>query len=107
MNQLFIVKILRLIPRPIQKFIGYSFLGTKLVRWFKTSDSKTAFDIDNGLKIYLELSNPLTWDLVLGKDVEKDVKDQFLQNILFKYYSINTVRNNLCSSHSFFRYDVS
>jgi len=81
MNQLFIVKILRLIPRPIQKFIGYSFLGTKLVRWFKTSDSKTAFDIDNGLKIYLELSNPLTWDLVLGKDVEKDVKDQFLQNI--------------------------
>tara|TARA_B110001454_G_scaffold77216_1_gene74805 strand:- start:2074 stop:2919 length:846 start_codon:yes stop_codon:yes gene_type:complete len=81
MNELFIVKFLRLIPRPIQKFIGYSFLGTKLVRWFKTSDSKKAFDIDNGLKIYLELSNPLTWDLVLGKDVEKDVKEQFLQNI--------------------------
>tara|TARA_B110000263_G_C15309128_1_gene512059 strand:- start:3083 stop:3940 length:858 start_codon:yes stop_codon:yes gene_type:complete len=81
MNLLFIVKILSFIPRPIQKCIGYSFLGTKLVKWFKSSDSKTAFDIDNGLRIYLELSNPLTWDLVLGKDVEKNVKEEFSQNI--------------------------
>ena len=67
------IKILSLIPRPIQKFIGYSFLGTKLLHNLKRSGSKAAFDIDYGLKIFLELSNPLTWDLVLGKDVEKDV----------------------------------
>ena len=75
------IKILSLIPRPIQKFIGYSFLGTKLLQNLKRSGSKAAFDIDYGLKIFLELSNPLTWDLVLGKDVEKDVKQEFLQNI--------------------------
>ena len=75
------IKILSLIPRPIQKFIGYSFLGTKLLQNLKKSGSKAAFDIDYGLKIFLELSNPLTWDLVLGKDVEKDVKQEFLQNI--------------------------
>ena len=75
------IKILSLIPRPIQKFIGYSFLGTKLLQNLKKSGSKAPFDIDYGLKIFLELSNPLTWDLVLGKDVEKDVKQEFLQNI--------------------------
>ena len=75
------IKILSLIPRPLQKFIGYSFLGTKLLQNLKRSGSKAAFDIDYGLKIFLELSNPLTWDLVLGKDVEKDVKQEFLQNI--------------------------
>ena len=75
------IKILSLIPRPIQKFIGYSFLGTKLLQNLKRSGSNVAFDIDYGLKIFLELSNPLTWDLVLGKDVEKDVKQEFLQNI--------------------------
>ena len=77
---LLIIKILSLIPRPIQKFIGYSFLGTKLLQNLKRSGSKAAFDIDYGLKIFLELSNPLTWDLVLGKDVEKDVKQEFVQN---------------------------
>ena len=75
------IKILSLIPRPIQKFMGYSFLGTKLLQNLKRSGSKVAFDIDYGLKIFLELSNPLTWDLVLGKDVEKDVKQEFFQNI--------------------------
>ena len=74
------IKILSLIPRPIQKFIGYSFLGTKLLQNLKRSGSNVAFDIDYGLKIFLELSNPLTWDLVLGKDVEKDVKQEFVQN---------------------------
>ena len=75
------IKILSLIPRPIQKFMGYSFLGTKLLHNLKRSGSKAAFNIDYGLKIFLELSNPLTWDLVLGKDVEKDVKQEFFQNI--------------------------
>jgi len=78
---LFTIKILNLIPRPLQKFMGYSFLGTKLLQRLKRSASKTEFDIDYGLKIYLELSNPFTWDLVLGKDLEKDVKREFSQNI--------------------------
>ena len=76
-----IIKILTLIPRPIQKFIGYSFLGTKILQRLKKSNSSTAFDINGGLKIYLELSNPFTWDLVLGKDLEKDVKKEFSLNI--------------------------
>ena len=75
------VKILNLIPRSFQKTMGYSFLGTKILRRLKSSGSKTAFDIDYGLKIYLELSNPFTWDLILGKDFEKDVKREFLQNV--------------------------
>ena len=75
------IKILSLIPRPIQKFMGYSFLGTKLLQNLKKSGSKAAFDIDYGLKIYLELSNPFTWDLILGKDLEKDVKQEFSQNV--------------------------
>ncbi len=76
-----LIKFLNLIPRPVQKFIGYSFLGTKLLQRLKRSSSKTAFDIDFGLKIYLEFSNPFTWDLVLGKDLEKDVKQAFSQNV--------------------------
>ena len=75
------VKILNLIPRSFQKIIGYSFLGTKILQRLKSSGSKTAFDIDYGLKIYLELSNPFTWDLVLEKDLEKDVKQEFSQNV--------------------------
>ena len=75
------IKILSLIPRPIQKFLGYSFLGTKLLQNLKRSGSKAAFDIEHGLKIYLELSNPFTWDLVLEKDLEKDVKQEFSQNV--------------------------
>tara|TARA_Y100000741_G_C18247319_1_gene555997 strand:- start:683 stop:1561 length:879 start_codon:yes stop_codon:yes gene_type:complete len=75
------IKILSLIPRPIQKFLGYSFLGTKLLQNLKGSGSKATFDIQHGLKIYLELSNPFTWDLVLGKDLEEDVKEEFSQNI--------------------------
>ena len=75
------IKILSLIPRPIQKFLGYSFLGTKLVQNLKGSGSKATFDIEHGLKIYLELSNPFTWDLVLGTDLEKDVKQEFSQNV--------------------------
>ena len=63
------IKILSLIPRPIQKFLGYSFLGTKLLQNLKGAGSKATFDIQHGLKIYLELSNPFTWDLVLGKDL--------------------------------------
>ena len=51
-----IIKILTLIPRPIQKFIGYSFLGTKILQRLKKSNSSTAFDINGGLKIYLELN---------------------------------------------------
>jgi len=76
-----IIKILTLIPRPIQKFIGYSFLGTKILQRLKKSNSNVAFNIDNGLKIYLELSNPFTWDLVLGKDLEKNVKQEFALNV--------------------------
>jgi len=75
------VKILNLIPRSFQKTIGYSFLGNKILQRLKSSGSKTAFDIDYGLKIYLELSNPFTWDLILGKDFEKDVKREFSQNV--------------------------
>ena len=75
------VKILNLIPRSCQKTIGYSFLGNKILQRLKSSGSKTAFDIDYGLKIYLELSNPFTWDLILGKDFEKDVKREFSQNV--------------------------
>ena len=75
------VKILNLIPRSFQKIVGYSFLGTKILQRLKSSGSKTAFDIDYGLKIYLELSNPFTWDLILGKDLEKDVKREFSQNV--------------------------
>ena len=45
------IKILNSIPRSFQKFIGYSFLGTKILQRLKSSGSKTAFDIDYGLKI--------------------------------------------------------
>ena len=65
------VKILNLFPRSFQKTMGYSFLGTKILRRLNSSGSKTAFDIDYGLKIYLELSNPFTWDLILGKILKK------------------------------------
>ena len=44
------VKILNLIPRSFQKTIGYSFLGNKILQRIKSSGSKTAFDIDYGLK---------------------------------------------------------
>ena len=78
---IFIVKCLNLIPRPIQKFIGYSSFGSYLLKRIKRSNSKIPFSIDNDLKINLELSNPLTWDLILGKDLEKSVKQKFVENV--------------------------
>ena len=75
------VKCLNLVPRPIQKKIGYSSFGSYLLKRIKRSDSKVPFLIDNDLEINLELSNPLTWDLILGKDLEKAVKEKFIQNV--------------------------
>ena len=92
------VKILNLIPRSFQKIIGYSFLGTKILQYFKSSDSKTAFDIDYGLKIYLELSNPFTWDLILGKDFEKaSGAKSFGGNLANVYFNKNKAHLNLFS----------
>lgn len=78
---IFIVKCLNLIPRPIQKFIGYSSFGSYFLKRIKRSNSKIPFSIDNDIRINLELSNPLTWDLILGKDLEKSVKEKFIENI--------------------------
>lgn len=77
----FMVKCLNLVPRPIQKKIGYSSFGSYLLKRIKRSNSKVPFLIDNDLEINLELSNPLTWDLILGKDLEKAVKEKFIQNV--------------------------
>ena len=57
------IKILSLIPRPIQKFMGYSFLGTKLLQNLKRSGSKEAFDIEHGLK------HVLSFDFGLKKEI--------------------------------------
>ena len=50
------IKILSLIPRPIQKFPGYSFLGTKLLQNLKGSGSKATFDIQHGLNILHQIN---------------------------------------------------
>tara|TARA_A100001037_G_scaffold289234_1_gene300764 strand:- start:51 stop:881 length:831 start_codon:yes stop_codon:yes gene_type:complete len=78
---MFIVKCLNLIPRPIQKVIGYSSFGTYFLKRIKRSNSKIPFSIDNDIKINLELSNPLTWDLILGKDLEQNVKEKFIESV--------------------------
>ena len=76
-----LVKCLNLIPRPIQKIIGYSSFGSYLLKRIKRSNSKIPFVIDNQIKINLELANPLTWDLILGKDLERSVKEKFVENV--------------------------
>ena len=76
-----LIKLLNRIPHPVLVKFGYSKIGSKIVNVVKKSQSKTVHETPYGVKIYLDLANPSTWDLIQGKDPEKKVKEFFLENI--------------------------
>jgi len=77
----FLIKLLSSIPISMQKKIGYSSIGSALVPGIRNKGSELCYTIDYGVKIYFEITNPLTWQLIQGKDVEKNVKNVFFDNI--------------------------
>ena len=78
---MFIVKLLNKVPRTILLKFGYSKIGTKLVKKVREKQSQKAYDVGYGVKMYLDLTNPHTWDLVEGRDPEEKVKKAFVENI--------------------------
>lgn len=80
-NKLLILKIINKIPRPILLKIGYSKIGSKIVRIIKEKQSKKWFDVGNDVKMYLDITNPYTWDLINGNEHEDNVKQTFVDNI--------------------------
>ena len=72
---------MNLIPIPFLKWLGYSRIGSSIVSKMRIKQSQDHFNIDNGVKIFLDFTNPLTWELILKKDVEKNIKKVFLNNI--------------------------
>ena len=75
------IKLLSSIPISMLKTIGYSSIGSALVPGIRNKGSELCYTIDYGVKIYFEITNPLTWQLIQGKDVEKNVKNVFFDNI--------------------------
>lgn len=76
-----LIKLLNRIPPTLLVKVGYSRIGSKIVNEIRKSESKTVHEISYGVKIYYDLTNPRTWELIVGKDPEKKVKDSFLENI--------------------------
>ena len=76
-----LIRTLSFIPIPILKKIGFSTLGSFLAANMRKKESDSWYEIENGIKIYFEITNPLTWQLIQGKDFEKNIKDIFLDNI--------------------------
>lgn len=76
-----LIKFLNRIPPTLLVKVGYSRIGSKIVNEIRKSESKTVHEISYGVKIYYDLTNPRTWELIAGKDPEKKVKDSFVENI--------------------------
>lgn len=60
---------------------GYTRIGSKIITRIKKKRIRTFYEIENGVKMYLDIANPHTWDLIQGKDPEKKIKEVFLKNI--------------------------
>ena len=79
-STLLLIKILNKAPVSFMKVFGYSNIGSKIVSVFR-KDSKVYYNIEHGVKIFLDITNPLTWQLILGHDIEHKTKNIFLENI--------------------------
>jgi len=75
-----LMKILDKIPRKLLVFLGYSKIGSSVIKQIRKKESSEGYELENGIKMYLDLANPLTWELIQKKDPEKRVKDIFLDN---------------------------
>ena len=88
-----LIKIVNRIPHSLLVKFGYSKLGSKIVNVVKKTKSKTVHEIPFGVKIFVDLTNPRTWDLIEGKDPEKKVKKIFLLSQKFKIILITQQMN--------------
>jgi len=63
--------------------IAYSRIGSNILIQMKKRNlvGKKPMEIENGVKIFVDYTNPRGWNLVLGKDTEIKVKQVFLKNI--------------------------
>jgi len=77
----FLIKVANTIPHSIKIRIAYSSFGSKVVKLLKKKQIDTWFEISNDVRLFLDLTNPHTWDLLQGKDLEKKTKHFFLNNI--------------------------
>ena len=75
------MKFLDIFPRSLLIKFGYTSFGSKLVKTLRKKNTKTWYELKNGIKLYLDLTNPHTWDLIQDKDPEIKVKQVFLDNI--------------------------
>ncbi len=66
-----LIKLVNRIPHSLLIKFGYSKIGSRIVYFIKKNKSKTIHEISYGVKIYVDLTNPRTWDLIEGKDSEK------------------------------------
>jgi len=80
-DKLFILKIFNKVPRSMLMKFGYSKIGSKLVKIVREKQSQKWYDVKYGVKMYLDITNPYTWDLVEGREHETKVTDAFVKNI--------------------------
>jgi len=79
----FLFRVLNLVPSKFLLRIGYSWIGRNFVVLIKNSklNQNRWEEIGYGVKMYVDLVDPHTWQLSLGKDKEKAIKEIFLDNI--------------------------
>jgi len=78
---LIIAKILNKIPRSMLVKFGYSKIGSKLIKAVREKQSLKWYDVGYGVKMYLDITNPYTWDLAEEREHEDKVKKTFVKNI--------------------------
>ncbi len=76
-----ILKLLYKIPRPILLKFGYSKIGSKLVKIFRARQLQKSYDVGYGVKMFLDITNPHTWELIGGREQEVPVKKTLMNNI--------------------------
>ena len=78
-----ILKFMNLLPKKLLLFVGYSKIGSKIIKIIKKSriNLTSSYEIGFGVKMYVDLVDPHTWNLALGKDDETMIKKIFLDRI--------------------------
>jgi len=59
---------------------GYSKFGSVLIKTVREIQTQRAYDVGYGVKMFLDITNPLTWDLIGERGNEDEVKKTFVKN---------------------------
>ena len=76
-----LIKIINFLPRSWLAKIGNSRFSSTIINQIRKKGFKKWYELDYGIKIYFDPTDPHLIDMINGRDPEKNVKEIFLANI--------------------------